>query len=183
MSLRTLCLVLPVWSGFAVAQDPVDDEALLERIEANCAKLRADGRTVPLERLREGCDGRRAALELVAPTGPVRADTVPPRPRELRRRLLRSTCIVGHHYRCEECRDWHFSASTGFAVGKDGAIATCYHLLVDAPDMPDATLVVADWTGAVYPVTEVLAADRAHDLCVLRCTAALDPLPFGRERR
>jgi S1-C subfamily serine protease len=151
--------------------DAVDDDALLGRIEAACAALRDHLSLRPVATLREGADGRRCALALA----PQQIAPLPPE--ALHDRLLRSTVIVGHYYRCEECEEWHFSACTGFVVGADGAIATCYHLLEDDPSMPGALLAVADWQGQAYAVTEVLAADRDADVAILACTAKdLEPL-------
>lgn len=160
----------------AMAQAPdvvIDDETLLSQIEANCEALRAKGELKEVALLAKDADGRRCELTF-APPG---KEPLPPV--ALRTRLLRSTWIVGHYYPCEECKCWHFTASSGFAVGKDGVIATCYHLLDDDPEMPGACLAVAGFDGQVYPVTAVLAADHAADVALLRCAARdLLPLPL-----
>src|SRR5262245_15282827 len=152
----------------------IDDDALLLRIEAACERLRVGGELRSVTALRDGAAGRRCAL----PAAPLRTAPLPPP--QLREALLGSTCIVGHYYRCDSCDGWHFTASTGFAVARDGAVATCWHLLEDdgPPTLP-SLLAVADWQGRVFAVTEVLAADPDRDVAVLRCAATdLQPLPL-----
>jgi len=162
----------------ALAGDVVDDEALLVRIEAACERLRVGGELRAVTALRDGAAGRRCAL----PAAPPR--TTPLSSPDLREALLGSTCIVGHYYRCDACDGWHFTASTGFAVARDGAVATCWHLLEDdGPPALPSLLAVADWQGRVFAVTEVLAADPDRDVAVLRCTATdLQPLPLRTAR-
>ena len=170
-------LVLCVMSGLLSAQAwsdvVIDDEALLISIELRCEELRGKGELHTVSELAKDCDGRRCELAF-APV--VKEPLAPPL---LPARLCRSTLVVGHYYECKDCHDFHFTASSGFAVGKAGVIATCYHLLEDDSGLPAACLVVADWAGNVWPVTSVLAADRAADVALLQCTATnLLPLPL-----
>ncbi len=52
---------------------------------------------------------------------------------------------------------------TGFAVARDGRIATNLHVIAGAAH---AKVVLYD--GSVYPVTAVVAVDEAHDLAIIR---------------
>ena len=105
-------------------------------------------------------------------------------PELLYARVRRSTLVVGHFYECKECQQWHFTAATGFAVSKDGVVASCWHLLTDDEEMPKAALVVADYDGHVWPVQEVLAASAVADVCLLRIQATdLEPLPVRAAAR
>lgn len=63
---------------------------------------------------------------------------------------------------------------TGFIVREDGWIATNFHVVVGA-----RALVVATPDQHEYPVVEVLAADRLHDLALLRVDATLGALVLG----
>ncbi len=63
---------------------------------------------------------------------------------------------------------------TGFIVKKEGWIATNFHVVAGASE-----LVVATPDQHEYPVIEVLAADRLHDLAVLRVEADLGALVLG----
>lgn len=159
----------------------VDDERLLETIEGRCAQLRRENALRSIDALREGADGRR--FEFV----PAAVASSPLALPDLRERLLQSVCVVGQYYRCPDCDGWHASASTGFAVGEGGLVATCFHVLEPdpeeaedgTPDAPQPCLFVADWSGRVHPVSEVVAADRGADVAILRCGATeLRPLPL-----
>lgn len=160
----------------ATVSDVVDDEALLVRIEQACDALRSKG-------------SLRASRELLAAAsaGPVAAPQVPlatatRTPVELRKVLSRSVLLVGEHYRCDECDAWHCSMSTGFAVGADGLVATCLHVLEDDPAVADAEspmLFVAGLDGRVFPILEIVARDPRYDLAIVRCAAkGLAPLPL-----
>lgn len=161
----------------ALPSDVVDDDGLLDRIEAACEVLRQKGALRTVAELRKEADGKTAAFPLLAPrTEPL------PLP-QLRSTLLASTMAVFVYYHCEECGAWHASASTGFAVGADGLVATCFHVLHDegdeGDDQPEPYLAVADHEGRVDAVTEVVAASKKSDLAVLRCTNdRLVPLPL-----
>ncbi len=170
----------------AGGDDLVDDEDLLARIEAGCEQLRAAGVLHTVQQLRIDADGRHCDV----PALPARQVALASA--DLRAALLPSTMIVGHYYHCAECASFHFTASSGFAVARDGIVATCFHLLAD--DEPDegegegtaapSLLAVADLRGRVFAVTEVLAADRGSDVAVLRCTATdLQPLPLRVDAR
>ncbi len=63
---------------------------------------------------------------------------------------------------------------TGFIVKKEGWIATNFHVVAGASE-----LVVATPDQREFPVIEVLAADRLHDLAVLRVEADLGALVLG----
>jgi serine protease Do len=63
---------------------------------------------------------------------------------------------------------------TGFIVKKEGWIATNFHVVAGASE-----LVVATPDQREFPVIEVLAADRLHDLAVLRVDADLGALVLG----
>jgi hypothetical protein len=162
----------------AATEAAIDDDLLLQRIETGCDKLREQGLLHKVDELAKDCDGRRCELPAVEPSA------TPLPPPQLRERLLHSACIVGHFYSCAECKKWHFSASSGFAVCKDGLVATCFHLLEDDPEMPNACLVIADWDGSVWPVTAVVAADKGADVAILQCARKdLVPLPLRTDAR
>ncbi|MEO5728373.1 MAG: trypsin-like peptidase domain-containing protein [Byssovorax sp.] len=63
---------------------------------------------------------------------------------------------------------------TGFVVKKEGWIATNFHVVAGA-----RSLVVATPDQHEYPVIDVLAADRLHDLALLRVDAELGVLVLG----
>ncbi|GAB4159719.1 MAG: hypothetical protein Fur0037_26840 [Planctomycetota bacterium] len=164
-----LCCVL----GLVRAQDAIDDLDLENRITEACVALGAQEAFPPFAKLRQqGTTRRRFPLKLA----PIR--TAPLRGPELRDAVLRSSLIVGRCYRCPECGERHFDGSSGFALARNGIVATCAHLLEEDPQQPETVLAVADLGGRVWPVLEVLACDTVRDACILRIDAELSPLPL-----
>jgi serine protease Do len=198
MTLPFRCLPFLLFGSWLVAgvQEPepkpdavavlsaIDDEALLQRIEAECEVLRVAGKLRPFAELaaaaaRRDAPGdpprpRTAASSALAASSPLAAVAA-------HALLARSVCMVGEHYPCDECQGWHFSASTGFSLG-DGLVATCLHVLQPRPDEPGGLVAAAGPDGKAYAVTELVAFDELHDLAVVRCPGLqLPPLPLGDE--
>jgi serine protease Do len=141
----------------------VDDEQLELRITETCDRLRQQDKLPQFAMLQQqGRERRHCELQLSPPR------TAPQSAPQLYDLARPSSLIVGHYYKCPDCDDWHFTGASGFALTKDGAVATCAHLLDDDPDMPTAFLVVADYDGRVWPVQQVLAADHDTDVCILK---------------
>ncbi len=98
-------------------------------------------------------------------------------PRSLYELCKPSILIVARLYKCEHCTNWHSGSATGFPLTKDGIFATNYHVLEQTDGK---TLAVMDTEGNVYPVTEVLAADKNSDVAIVRAKGAkFRPLPLG----
>lgn len=156
------------------AQDPepIDDEALLARVEAAAGELHAAGSLRSDAALRA-----RLAEATTVECSPTPVATTPLAAADLYERVRASTLLVAIWYRCPDCPRWHVTASSGFAVGADGLVATCAHVLAEEKDQPSAFVAIADLQGRVWPVTDVVAADANQDLCVLRCPAKFTPLP------
>lgn len=75
--------------------------------------------------------------------------------------------------KCDKCPLWHTRASgTAFVITEDGLCATNHHMFDDKKD--DVFVFVATADGAVFPVVEVLAANRDDDTAILK---------LGRGRR
>ena len=73
--------------------------------------------------------------------------------------------IVARLYKCGRCTNWHSGSATGFPLTKDGIFATNYHVLEQTDGK---TLAVMDTEENVYPVTQVLAADKDSDVAIVR---------------
>jgi hypothetical protein len=87
---------------------------------------------------------------------------------------------VGWAYLCKTCDQWHVNLAGGYPINKSGAVATCYHVINPGRDIRNGCLVAADEDGVVFPVTEVLAANRYSDACIVRVAAEnLKPLPLN----
>lgn len=89
---------------------------------------------------------------------------------------------VGWNFHCCKCDKWHLDLAGGYAITKDGAVSTCYHVVKPPPNFKEGGLVVADEEGNFFPVTEILAANESLDVCILRVTATnLKPVPLNTD--
>jgi serine protease Do len=74
--------------------------------------------------------------------------------------------VVGSVGKCGECDDWHMNGvGTGWMISADGVVATSYHVLEDDDE---ALFGIMTSDGQVWPVREVLAADRDGDAVLVR---------------
>ncbi|MGA2865307.1 MAG: serine protease [Verrucomicrobiota bacterium] len=80
----------------------------------------------------------------------------------------RSHLRVGWLFLCDKCDDWHVNLAGGYVLTTNGAVATCYHVVQPDSKVKDGCLVAADENAKVFAVTEVLAANRYSDVCILR---------------
>ena len=101
-------------------------------------------------------------------------------PREICNLARKAHLRVGWSYLCNKCEHWHVNLAGGYLLTADGALATCYHVVQPRKEIRQGCLVAADEDGQVFPVTEVLAANRYSDVCLLRVAgAARSPLPLS----
>ena len=170
--LRLLALLLCPTLLLAGDRMVVDDDAYVEKCRAAAGVLKKEDKLVSFTKLREHLD--RKTCELTLPE-PRKEKLEPPDLYEL---LKGSTVVVASYYKCKECHEWHFDSSTGF-VAADGVVSTCNHV-VDYEDdrMKEGWLVVADADGKAYAVTEILAANKDSDTCLLR-VAGLTAKPLA----
>jgi serine protease Do len=103
----------------------------------------------------------------------------PLRSQELYRRTIESVFLVaGLTKPSGDETAWQTSFSTAFVVHEDGILSTSAHVF-DHDDHDDA-VVVMDVRGQVYPVLEILAANRTGDTCLFRISKkGLKPLALG----
>jgi Trypsin-like peptidase domain len=80
----------------------------------------------------------------------------------------RSHLRVGWSYLCPKCGNWHLNLAGGYVITTNGAVVTCFHVVEPGSDMRDGCLVAVDEEGTVFPVAEVLAANRESDACIVR---------------
>ena len=156
----------------------VDDDAFIGKATAAATALHKAAKLVNFTKLREQLS--RAHCELQRPE-PRKEKLQPP---EIFQLIKDSTVAVATFYQCTRCKNWHFDSAAGF-VAADGVVSTSEHV-VDFEDenMKEGFLVVADSTGTVYPVEEVLASNESADTCLLRVPGLpLKPLPFNLNAR
>ena len=100
---------------------------------------------------------------------------------ELYRQTMECVFLVAGLTRPTEAdAEWKTSFSTAFVVHEDGILSTSAHVF-DHDDHDDA-VVALDFQGNVYPVLEVLAANRKADTLLFRIGAkGLKPMSLGQE--
>ena len=78
---------------------------------------------------------------------------------------------------CHLLSDGLFSHASGFVLDASGVIVTCYHA-VDKPDALSRGVMTRD--GKMFPITEILAADKSLDVALVRVKASnLTPVPLS----
>ncbi len=152
-----------------------DSQREIEALSLKAGKLADAGKTTPMSTLARQLSRNSCTLSLPAPS------EKPIGSAKIYTQRKPGTLLVGHLWKCDDCANWHFGPATGFVLAK-GIAVTNYHV-VDQQDK--STMVVASSKGDVYPVTEVLAANRKDDVAVLRFTGGddLPPIPLAREVR
>lgn len=101
--------------------------------------------------------------------------------RELWKRARMGHIRVGWLYLCHDCDKWHLNLAGGYAITRD-AVATCTHVIALIEDMREGYLIAADDDDNLFPVAEVLAANRALDSAIVRLkTDTLTPLPLSQD--
>jgi S1-C subfamily serine protease len=145
---------------------PADDRELFRKLEQQTNALAEKGGVAVgrAERLEQCKRVRTDAVRLTART----ATGAPLAGAEIYRRGAQAAVLIGSAYKCDKCSKWHNSLASGFAVAADGIIATNHHVAAST-NAEAMGVMTAD--GRFFPVREVLAADQAHDVALLRVDA------------
>ena len=152
----------------------VDDRLIFQKLEAATSALaeKANGPLRREDRLEQCKRTRTDAVRLSAK----QVSGAPLDGEEIYRRGARAAVLIGSAYKCDKCTKWHNTLASGFAITADGVIATNHHVAASASGEAMG-VITAD--GRFFPVVEVLAADKAHDVALLRIEAKnLDFLPL-----
>lgn len=166
MKVERVAAALALFCSVAVEASPVIDDAALE--EKFTKGLSRPGV--------EGLSGAAAAKALViAGDKTVAIGQASPSPVATYEDICRSVVVVGSVRPCEDCGGVHMGAvSTGWIIGPRGHVATNYHVLEDK-EASEIGVMTSD--GTVYPVSRVLAADRAGDAAIIGIEAGGAELP------
>ena len=149
-------------------------DEVLDHLTKAGAKLHKAGKTKGDVELRKQLDRKTCELTLPPATDELISD------RDLYLRACDSVFIVCSLYKDKSHSDWQTSLATAFAVTEDGVLTTSCHVF-DNEDTADA-IVVMDAKKNVYPVTELLAANKRTDTCLFRIDAKnLKPLPLAED--
>lgn len=146
--------------------NPADDRELFRRLEqqTNALAEKGDVAVRRAERLEQCSRGRTDAVRLA----PRAAAGAPLDGAETYRRAAQAAVLIGSAYKCDKCSKWHNTLASGFAVTADGVIATNHHVAA-TPNAEALGVMTAD--GRFFAVREVLAADKPHDVALLRVDA------------
>ena len=119
---------------------------------------------------------KRPSCQLVVPE----ANTTRLPAREVCVAARRSHVRIGWWHLCANCGKWHLNLGGGYWLTADGAAATCFHVVEPSGEMKDGCLVAVDDEGRVFPVAEVLAANRESDAAIVRVAGeGFTPLPLN----
>ena len=110
-------------------------------------------------------------------------------PAELYMKRSKGVLMFGNYYDCGECSNLHVGVgATATAITPDGICITNYHVMEDIIKNDgdalsgDSLFYVGTLEGRCYPVTEILAYSRLHDLAIFRIDTRgdrLDAIPLG----
>jgi hypothetical protein len=134
------------------------DLELAKRVETLRASGKAINKKIALEQL------QRTSCRLKLPP----ASTKKAGARDIWARARQSHLRVGWSYQCVRCEEWHLKLAGGYALTTNGAVATAQHVVRPPTDLREGILVATDDDGKVFAVTEVLAANRAADVAIVR---------------
>jgi len=144
----------------------VDDRQIFQKLEQATTALaeKGDG-FVRREARLEQC--KRTRTDAVHLSSPQPAGT-PLDGAEIYRRGAQASVLIGSAYKCDKCAKWHNTLASGFAITADGVIATNHHVAAGATG---EAMGVLTSDGRFFPVVEILATDKAHDVALIRIDA------------
>ena len=150
----------------ATVDTAVDDRQMFQKLEAATSALAEKGES-PLrreDRLEQCKRTHTDAVRLSAKS----LSGMPLEGADIFRRGAQASVLIGSAYKCDKCTKWHNTLASGFAITADGVIATNHHVAAGATG---EAMGVLTSDGRFFPVVEVLAANKAHDVALLRIEA------------
>ncbi len=143
----------------------VNDPAIKARLLAQLIELRRQQRFTPIPELMTQLQRSRCTLAL--PAAPAQSLT----PAQIYQQCKPAVVIMAKLGKMSQ-----IIPATGVIIGAGGIVVTNYHVVTEQADLTDLIgAMLAD--GRVVAVREVLAADRANDLAIVRIDA--DNLPHA----
>lgn len=99
-------------------------------------------------------------------------------PAEIYARCQAGVIIVANLYKCGKCDRWHTNAATGFIIDPDGVAVTNYHVIKNERENMLGAMTI---DGRVIAISEVLAADKAADIAIIRLAGSdFTALPLAK---
>tara|TARA_Y100000588_G_scaffold54304_1_gene51527 strand:+ start:21023 stop:21913 length:891 start_codon:yes stop_codon:yes gene_type:complete len=149
----------------------INDRAILGELSRKTQHLRDNKNTVKAANLIKQLNRDKCKLTLPKP-GHKKLTSV-----EIMGKYRKGVLVVSGFYKCSRCPNWHNGAASGFMLTEDGVFCTSYHV-VDKKN--NDTMVIMTGDGRIAPVVEVLAANKATDLAILRVAGeGYTPLPLA----
>lgn len=95
------------------------------------------------------------------------------------KRLKSVALVVGRPTMCDQCPDLHLSSTAGgFFISSDGICVTNWHVVGET----ESSLYVMTFDQKIYGVSEILAADEATDVAILKVAGSgFEAAPLTRE--
>ncbi len=143
----------------AVPVKLIDDRQIGGAIEAIATKMITDGKTTKAADFAEQLKREKCTLALAKPGSATLSAS------DIYSQCAPSVLVFSGIFKCGKCNNWHASPASGFVLTEDGVAVTNYHVMEKAAN---ETFVVMTQQGKVYAVKEVLAANMADDLAIVR---------------
>jgi serine protease Do len=156
----------------AAAQEFINDAALALTFEEKLGAIAANGDVLTLGEAQDAL--KKAEGRKIPPTKKQQEAAGHSTATSLYESVVPAVVALGSVYKCRECEKWHQGGfSSGWIVSSEGLVVTNAHVFEgEAADVPGVML----RDGSVYPVDEIVAADRDADIAILRIQAE-KPLP------
>jgi S1-C subfamily serine protease len=152
----------------------VDDEAVQQQFTARLAKLALGGRCLPADKLRQQVAADKTCRLTPAAPADRRLD-----PEDVYAAALKSVLVFGS-VTDDNGEYVDGRMATAWVLTADGAVVTNWHVLDRAEDGERFGAMTHD--GRAFPVTAVLAVDKAADIAVVKLDATgLVPLPLATQ--
>lgn len=87
---------------------------------------------------------------------------------EVYQHMVKATVCVGELYRCTKCNRIHVRLAGGVLISSDGLLLTNYHVLAVEDVSRSQGICAMTWDGKVWPLGEVLFADKTRDVALVR---------------
>ena len=164
--------LLALFIGLCHGDEPVfiDDQKLAAEFESKLGQLAQKEKLLTLEKAREAISG------MESQKAPLPSPEVSSKEsKSLYEKCAPAVVAIGTVYQCRKCDKWHQDGfSTGWIASPDGLVVTNAHLFDG--DTNDG-LGVMTRAGQVFPVKDIVAADRNADIVILQIDTGGKKLP------
>lgn len=149
-------------------RQPMDDRRFLKDLETSFNQLVTDGKLTPSADLASQVTRTKAKVRTVLSpaASPTRSGS------EIYSQNAPGSLFFLNTFLCDKCHLWHIRPAGAWVLSGDGVIVTNQHVLeaglAKSGEKPSPGMAVADSSGKIYPVREILAVSKADDFALLR---------------